>query len=146
MASRRCTPPSPVALRKRSRRSSYAANSSNPDQPLLVPLNASYGTEYRIPVKGRALAISSRGRIVAGSLSAADETTGDADFIWDAKHGVRSLRAVLASQGVNIPIGTRISAITDMSHDARVFVGSAKSASDGMDVIFRAILRSDAFD
>jgi hypothetical protein len=84
------------------------------------------------PCAGRAL--SSGGRIVA----LIDNS------VWDVKHGYRSLAGLLAEGGASFG-DWRMTGISGMSNNGRVFVGSAANAS-GIRRAFRAILPASAFD
>jgi uncharacterized membrane protein len=78
------------------------------------------GTGY-----GYATAMSQDGSIIAGR---ANGPLGYEAFIWDAEHGIRSLRDVLIGLGVNIT-GWQLTQVTGVSYDGLVIVGNGTDPS-----------------
>lgn len=70
--------------------------------------------------------VSGDGSIVVGTgfatLATLDPLAEGEAFVWDAEHGVRTLKEVLASLGVALP-GWRLSSASSISQDGRTLVG-----------------------
>jgi hypothetical protein len=68
-----------------------------------------------------AVALSSRGNVLLVNFVTSTEGS---THIWTAQHGFRSLAALLALDGINVPLNMRLTAV-DMSDDGRVITGTA---------------------
>lgn len=69
--------------------------------------------------KSRAFDVSSDGRIVVGQATTA---LGDEAFVWDANHGMRSLKSILEGAGLDMT-DWRLTSVTGVSADGMTVVG-----------------------
>jgi hypothetical protein len=85
-------------------------------------------------------------RVAVGYMTGS-QPSADLDLVWDANHGVRRLRDILASHGVTAPADVTLFSTHAISDDARVIVSYCSDASDPESMhLCRAVLPANAFD
>jgi probable HAF family extracellular repeat protein len=88
------------------------------------------------PTAGEAADVSGDGSVVVGSAGGA--------FIWDEANGVRSLKAVLASEyGLDLP-GWTLTSASAITPDGLAIVGQASHPEFGDNVVYRVVLPEPA--
>jgi hypothetical protein len=96
-----------------------------------------------LPVGAYVAAVTPEG-VAVGAAPWPDQ--GDADFVWDRRHGARRLRAILSDHGLDLPRTITISEATDISADGRVITGLCAVDPGGGPQVFRAVLPAGTFD